>query len=319
MYLIKAENATEAMFWVFHKISREGEFVGKTSDILDVHVVIEKPTQALTHMRKQHWVWALQEGSDRLNPEFENPGEAYRFRPNWQKKLAREEGAFCYTYGEVYRAQLPIILKKLKAKQTREAIINMWDSRFLFEDNDRTPCTLTLHFLVRGGRLHLFVSMRTNDAMNLMPYDLWHHCLLQRYVASKLGLELGEYHHQADHAYVPKRRVTTGNLKRTVDELAETADKISRDPVPFYSDADFLASSIDADMTYHYRALQDMRNGNFSQAIQSYDQITSPFVKDWTGTLITAEGNARGYKPSVPVLLPDINFIHTLGYHLRSR
>ena len=314
MTLIETDNATEAMLLVFQAIRREGKFVGKTSDILDVHLVIRNPVHSFTHMRKQHWVWALQEGSDRLNPNFENPGQAYRFRPNWQKKLAKEEGKFCYTYGEVYRAQLPIILKKLKSKQTREAIINMWDSRFIFEENDRTPCTLTLHFLIRDKLLHLFVNMRTNDATNLLPYDIWHHCLLQRYVAAKLGLGLGAYHHHADHMYVPKRRITTGNLSRVITELVSHMGE--RD---YYSSEDFQTSTLDADMEAHYVATRTAREGDFKSAVQWRENIVSNFVSDLTATLIMAEGNARGYKADIPVVLSDIKFIHQLGYHLRSR
>ncbi len=314
MILIETDNATEAMLLVFQAIRRDGKFVGKTSDILDVHLVIRNPVHSLTHMRKQHWVWALQEGSDRLNPNFENPGQAYRFRPNWQKKLVKEEGKFCYTYGEVYCIQLPFILKKLKAKQTREAIINMWESPYLFNQDDRTPCTLTLHFLIRDKLLHLFVNMRTNDATNLLPYDIWHHCLLQRYVAAKLGLGLGAYHHHADHMYVPKRRITTGNLSRVITELVSHMGE--RD---YYSSEDFQTSTLDADMEAHYVATRAAREGDFKSAVQWRENIVSNFVSNWTALLLMAEGNARGYKAAIPITFPEFKQINEWGYHLRSR
>ena len=48
--------------------------------------------------------------------------------------------------------------------------------------------------------------MRTNDIINLLPYDIFHHTFLQRYIASVLGLEVGTYNHFAGHMYYPKRR-----------------------------------------------------------------------------------------------------------------
>lgn len=319
MKLIETTNATDAVLQVFTAIRDDGQFIGKTQDLLDVHLVIENPLHAFTYMKKQHWVWALYEISDRLNPDFENPGQAYRFRPAWQKKLVKEEGAFCYTYGAVYRAQLPVILKKLRSKQTREAIINVWSERFIFEENDRTPCTLTLHFLVRDSKLHLFVNMRTNDAINLLIYDALHHCLLQRYIAAKLGLGLGAYHHQANHVYVPKRRISSGNLERTIHDLEKSSAQIQENEAAYYTDEDFQSATLDADMEAHYLSIQAARRGDFESAIHGHERIQSAFVKDWTATLVMAEGNSRGYKPAIPVVLPDLTFICKLGYHLRGR
>ena len=321
MILIEADNATQVIQNVFTAIRDQGVFVGKTVDVLDVHLVLTNPLRSFPYLKKQHWIWALYEGSDRLNPSFENPGQAYRFRPTWQKKLAKERGQFCYTYGEIYRSQLPVIFKKLKSKQTREAIINMWDSRFLFEASERTPCTLVLHFLVREDRLHLFVTMRTNDAMNLLPYDIWHHCLLLRYVAMNLGLGVGEYHHQASHMYYPKRRATSGNIDRVIDEMGHHLTRMSLPEYdPYHTDEDFFSQQFGGwDMTQHFKAIETAREGEFSQSIELQKEIQSPFVADWTATLIMAEGNARGYKACIPVKLPEFKFIHKLGYHLRSR
>jgi len=318
MTLIKADNATEACLRVFQAIREEGVYVGKTVDLLDVHIVLRDPRKSFPYMKKQHWIWALYEGSDRLNPAFNNPGEAYRFRPNWQKKLAKEEGEFCYTYGEVYKSQIPTILKKLKKKQTREAIINMWDEDYLHDYGDRTPCTLTLHFLIRNNALHLFVNMRTNDAMNLLPYDIWHHCLLQRYIAAKLGIQLGQYHHQASHMYYPKRRATSGNIDRVITEMIEHSRRAEDSPKEFYSGDDF-GVTIDTDMLSHYQAISAASEGDIDGGLRFRAGIQSTFVKDLTSILIIAEGNARGYKPDIPLSLPEFNFIKQLGYHLRSR
>jgi len=35
------------------------------------------------------------------------------------------------------------------------------------------PCTIGLHFFVRGGKLHLMVNMRSNNLYSVMPYDVY--------------------------------------------------------------------------------------------------------------------------------------------------
>lgn len=48
--------------------------------------------------------------------------------------------------------------------------------------------------------------MRSNDVINLLPYDVFHHTSLQIFLASILGLELGHYHHTCAQYYWPKKR-----------------------------------------------------------------------------------------------------------------
>jgi thymidylate synthase len=49
--------------------------------------------------------------------------------------------------------------------------------------------------MVRSGRLHAIVYMRSNDAIWGLPYDIFLFTMLQELLASELGLELGSYTH----------------------------------------------------------------------------------------------------------------------------
>lgn len=297
---------------LLEKVHTRGELQGKTIDLLGVNLISFNPLDSFIFVKKQHWTWALAEMSDRLNPNFVNPGMAYHFRPTWKKKLAKEGGIFCYTYGEVYRKQLPRILKRLRSKSTREAIMTVWHPNHLIDDSyERTPCTLTLHFLIRDGALHLIVNMRTNDVINLLPYDLLHHMLLQRYVAAKMKLQLGQYRHNVGHVYYQKKRAATGNIERVLAELhgAEL-------PEEFPGSWDFWSGTVDADMRLHYILLTEARKG---LSVAGLSAIESSFVREWTAILIMAEQARLGEPFEYKFELPMFRFIHQLGYNLRRK
>ena len=211
---IKANNTNKLYLETVKAVRDKGELLAKTRDLMGVQLILTNPHKNLLYYPK-NWKWCFQELFDRMSGVFgvdeyyQNPGLAYEYRPAWKRKLAKEDGKFHYTYGECYKLQVPATIKLLKKeKTTREAIINMWNDEYLLNvpNYNRRPCTLTHHFLRRDDKLHLFTNMRTNDIINLLPYDIFHHTFLQIYIAEQLGLEVGEYHHFASHMYYPKRR-----------------------------------------------------------------------------------------------------------------
>ena len=211
---IQSKNTTDLYLQTVKAVRDKGELVAKTRDLMGVQLILEDPKANLLYYKK-NWKWCFQELFDRMSGVFDmeedmqNPGSAYMFRPAWKRKLNKEEGKFHYAYGECYKKQVPAAIKLLKKeKGTREAIINMWNEEYLLNvpKYNRRPCTLTQQFIRRDDKLHMFVNMRSNDVINLLPYDIFHHTFLQIYIAQQLGIELGHYHHFATHMYYPKRR-----------------------------------------------------------------------------------------------------------------
>jgi thymidylate synthase len=104
--------------------------------------------------------------------------------------------------------QLDSIMMLLSEKsESRQAVVSLWRGSDLVNaqmgDRKDLPCTLTLQFLVRDGKLNLIVNMRSNDIWLGLPYDIWCWCNVQQLLADALGLELGWYQHQAGslHCY----------------------------------------------------------------------------------------------------------------------
>lgn len=213
----------EVYIHVLRHLLNNGILVAKSKMVENLTFTLSNPENSLINHAK-NWNWALHEGLNRMaweEPRLMNPGTAYMFRPNWKKKLEKEGGRFCYSYGERYFKQIPQILKALKSKSEREAILTMWDDDYLINRYvyKRRPCTIALHFYRYKDKLSCQCFMRTSDVMNMLPYDVFHHTLMQRYIATYLGIEMGFFHFTAGIAYYQKKRDVTGSVKNTLERL----------------------------------------------------------------------------------------------------
>jgi len=92
--------------------------------------------------------------------------------------------------------QIENIISLLKAgPTTRRAVIQLYDASDIAEKHKEIPCTCNLQFLIRQGKLHLYVSMRSNDAFKGLPHDVFAFTMLQEIIAKTLEVELGNYYH----------------------------------------------------------------------------------------------------------------------------
>lgn len=222
MIYIQDSDFNRIYLQILSTLRESGKLLGKSKSRSGLFFELENPCASLVYLKK-NWLWCLLEGLSRFafhDPHFINPGYAYKYRPNWAKKLKAEGGLkFDYAYGDIYDGQIFQILKRLK-KGERESIISVWDHKYLDQKKyKRRPCTIAHHFFVDDIGLHLNTFMRTNDVMNLLPYDVFHHTLLQRYIATELKLPLGHYRHFASQIYYQKKRDTTGSVSNAIKNL----------------------------------------------------------------------------------------------------
>ena len=78
---------------------------------------------------------------------------------------------------------------------TRRAVIQLFDAEDIAAPHKEIPCTCTLQFMVRDGRLELAACMRSNDAFKGLPHDVFSFTMIQEIVARTLGHQLGVYTH----------------------------------------------------------------------------------------------------------------------------
>lgn len=119
----------------------------------------------------------------------------------------RDDGTFHGAYGPRVRAQLPAVVQRLKLDpHTRQAIVVLWDPvRDTFTEGlSDYPCTISLQYFIRDGRLEAHTHMRSNDVWWGLAYDAFQFTQLQITVANVLGIEAGRYYHHANslHFYL---------------------------------------------------------------------------------------------------------------------
>ena len=115
--------------------------------------------------------------------------------------------------------QVDNVIKLLKKKNTsRRAVIQLFNAEDISQSRKEPkdiPCTCTLQFIVRSNRLHMFTSMRSNDAYKGLPHDVFAFTMLQEIIANSLEVDLGEYIH------------AVGSLHLYEDKLDETKTFLS--------------------------------------------------------------------------------------------
>jgi thymidylate synthase len=92
--------------------------------------------------------------------------------------------------------QIANIIKLLRERPTsRRAVIQLFDPADIAEHHKGIPCTCTLQFMIRNGRLNMFTNMRSNDVFIGLPYDVFAFTMLQEILARTLDVEVGTYKH----------------------------------------------------------------------------------------------------------------------------
>lgn len=151
--------------------------------------------------------WAKQEFKDRIAVNQKNPGDATLYSKKWQKML-ESNGKFSYTYGERWTKQLRKVINELKKHiNTRQAILTTWDSNIDLErlGKRRIPCTVSSQFFIRDGYLDQIYYIRSNDAIWILPSDIYQMSMLQKYIAEKVNVQVGQLLYQIGSLHIYKK------------------------------------------------------------------------------------------------------------------
>lgn len=83
--------------------------------------------------------------------------------------------------------------------------------------------------MLRDGRLDAICTMRSNDAMLGMPYDVFLFTMIQEMAATTLGCKLGRYYHQVASLHLYESQVAlaeriVSSRPQVVEPMAPMAD-----------------------------------------------------------------------------------------------
>jgi thymidylate synthase len=99
---------------------------------------------------------------------------------------------------------------------SRRAVVQLFNAEDIETPKTEIPCTTTLQFHLRDGRLNMSVTMRSNDAYWGLPHDVFCFTMLQEMMAKRLGATLGCYIHHAGSMHVYDDHL--GDLRTYIEE-----------------------------------------------------------------------------------------------------
>lgn len=147
--------------------------------------------------------------------------------------------------------QVENVIDLLKRKpNTRRAVIQLFDAEDNLKKYKEIPCTCTLQFLIRDDKLHMFTTMRSNDALYGLPHDVFTFTMIQEIFARTLQIEIGGYNHAIGslHFYKDKEYLVDRYLKEGLQPTKNVEMPPMPESDPWPSIAELL--SIESDIRF---------------------------------------------------------------------
>jgi len=203
---------------------------GETSEIVGVALKLQKPRARISRSENRgklfsalgELLWHLS-GSDNLDfikkylPVYSQEATAGVIRGAYGPRLLRMRGKI---------NQIQNVCKLLNTNPgSRRAVIQLFNAEDIVSDYKEIPCTTTLQFLVRENRLHLSVTLRSNDAYLGLPHDIFCFTMLQEMMACRLNVDLGCY-----YQYVGSMHIYECHQSRARAYLAEGHQRVIEMP-----------------------------------------------------------------------------------------
>lgn len=138
-------------------------------------------------------------------------------KPGWMKTSV-DQIAKCYNL-------------LLSNPDTRQAVITLWDPAQDWVSSKDIPCNNWLHFMIRDNKLHLAVSVRSNDLVwGFSGINFFEWSVLQEMMAYSLGVEIGQMNWFASSFHVYAHHYE--RLYNITQDTGQMAKSIYREGIP---------------------------------------------------------------------------------------
>lgn len=156
------------------------------------------------HVAAAQFLWYLK--GDRDDESIYEFMPIYRNTRNTSSPLHNSNYGY-YFYKLGYLDSCVSILKNNVHSRRASFMIN--NNEVAFGPSIDKLCTNSVSFRIRNMALNMSVHMRSNDYLNMMPYDMFQFCMAYGMVFSKLkqvykDLKIGKYYHSADSMHTDK-------------------------------------------------------------------------------------------------------------------
>ena len=193
-----------------------------TKELPAVQIVLTNPRSRLAYLPKRKFsiVYATIES---LLFALKEDKLKYFTAFNSKMGLFSDDGITMHgAYGYRIARGLQSIIDKLKKdKDSRQAVLTIYSHEcdLLNYSGRDTPCTIALQFMLRDNQLQLIVTMRSNDAILGMPYDIYNFTNIQEVIANSLGVNVGTYVHQVGSLHVYQENFEIFEMMKNSEEI----------------------------------------------------------------------------------------------------
>lgn len=127
--------------------------------------------------------------------------------------------------------QVKNVINLLKEhNSSKRAVIQLFESRDIVPNKKwnvpSIPCTCTLQFMIRNQKLNMISFMRSNDAYRGLPHDIFAFTMLQEFIASAIGIDIGIYKHCVGSLHLYQ------NNEKEARQYIEEGFQSTRNPMP---------------------------------------------------------------------------------------
>jgi len=205
--------ASDAYDYFYKRIVKKGVAFSDTKALFNVGFTMEDPLD--NHIRdperefnisyaEAEWKWYLSGDNS-----IDKLGELYGKVPLiWERMAIDRHVNSNYGYQWERNYQLDYVVAKLKHdKDTRHAAISIYDGKEHSKYRKDTPCTYAVQFTILNNKLNMAVLMRSNDLWFGFCVDQYCFSYLQKLVADRLSIDIGEYYHYAHNLHLYNNKI----------------------------------------------------------------------------------------------------------------
>lgn len=170
-----------------YTLELQGHYIRMQRPLERVYVLPERNNNVFAALAETWWVLSGRDDLDYLSHYLPRAGDFSDDGKTWRGAY----GPRLHSWNGV--DQIREVVRLLAADQnTRRCSMMIFDPARDFIESKDIPCNNWLHFLVREGKLHLCVALRSNDAIwGFSGINTFEWSMLQQLMAFWVGVEVG--------------------------------------------------------------------------------------------------------------------------------
>ena len=206
--MIQFNNAQEAFENLYIKINQKGLKQENTLALYNVGFYINNPLDNLINSNFRNWKnsyaeieWLWYLSKNRSVSELKKHAKIWDTMHNGDDIVNSN-----YGYQWNRNNQVDFVINELiKNKNSRRAVLTIYDGKEHNLHSYDTPCTLNIVFNILDNKLNMSVLMRSNDLWFGFCNDQYCFSKLQEIIAKKLNLKIGWYYHFSNNLHLYER------------------------------------------------------------------------------------------------------------------